>query len=100
MTMQPTSWKKKKQLYTTKQEDLKKRRHDLIQQPKGCVCYTFLLIYFVSWNDSTWETRTCFLFHFKGFFRSGDKQTLTSQIFRYHDACYEMLKHNDLDKFW
>ena len=71
MTLQPASWEKKQTALYNKTRS-KKIRHDLIQQPKGCVCYIFLLIYFVSWNDSTWETRTCFLFHFKSFFCSGD----------------------------
>ena len=40
------------------------------------VSATFLLIWFLSLNKSTCETRTCFLFHSKSSFRSWENQIL------------------------
>ena len=58
------------------------------------VSATFLLVCFVCLNESTRETRKCFLFHFESSFRSRDNQILTFQTFKSYDVikCLSM-KH-------
>ena len=51
------------------------------------VSATFLLVCFLSLNESTCQTRkNLFLFHFKSSFHSTENQILEFQIFKFHDV--------------
>ena len=55
---------------------------------------TFLLVCFVCLEESTFEKRKTFLFHFESSFCSWDNHILTFQIFTCHDVIkYLMMKH-------
>ena len=64
--------------------------HDLF---KGCVCYIFASLFFMSKRELLWN-KEIFLFYFQSFLYSWDNETLTFEIFRYHDVikCLRM-KH-------
>ena len=51
------------------------------------VSATFLLVCFLSLNESTCQARkNVFLFHFKSSFRSRENQILEFYIFKFHDV--------------
>ena len=51
------------------------------------VSATFLLVSFLSVNESTYQTRkSVFLFHFKSSFCSPENQVLEFYIFKFHDV--------------
>ena len=51
------------------------------------VSATFLLVCFLSLNESTYQTRkNVFLIRFKSSFRSGENQILEFYIFKFHDV--------------
>ena len=47
---------------------------------------TFLLVWFLSLNESTCQTRKFFLFHFKSSLCSRENQILQLYIFKFHDV--------------
>ena len=55
---------------------------------KGCVCYIFASLFFMSKREHLWNKEKCFLFHLEILFRSWDNQILTFQIFK----CHEVIK--------
>ena len=53
---------------------------------KGCVCYIFANLFFMSKREHLWNKEECFLFHLESSFCSWDNQILTFQIFKCHDV--------------
>ena len=68
----------------------KKTEQDLCYIPrsslKGCVCYIFASLFFMSEREGYWIKEECFLFYLESSFHSWDNQNLTFQIFKCHDV--------------
>ena len=66
---------------------------------KGCVCYIFASLFFMSKWEQLWNKEKHFLFHFKSFFRFRD-----NQIFNFSDIqlswCDQMPKHETRSTFY
>ena len=61
---------------------------------KGCVCYIFAILFFMSKWEHLRKKEECSLFHLESSFPSWDNQILNFRIFKCHDVvkCQSM-KH-------
>ena len=50
------------------------------------ICYIFVSVFCISKREHLWNEEKCFLFHFESSFRSWNNQTVTFEVFEFHDA--------------
>ena len=50
------------------------------------ICYIFVSVFCISKREHLWNEEKCFQFHFESSFRSWNNQTVTFEVFKFHDA--------------